>query len=182
MLRERGVVGKFVEFFGDGLARLPLADRATISNMAPEQGATCVMFPIDAETLHYLRFTGRSEEQVALVEAYAREQGMFHEPGAEEATYTDTLTLDLADVEPSLAGPRRPQDRVPLHDGQGVASSASWRRWSSPALRRPPRTATSRASPARAGTPRSASSSSPTTAVEVTTAWRDVPCSTTARS
>jgi len=114
MLRERGVVGKFVEFFGDGLARLPLADRATISNMAPEQGATCVMFPIDAETLHYLRFTGRSEEQVALVEAYAREQGMFHEPGAEEATYTDTLTLDLADVVPSLAGPRRPQDRVPL--------------------------------------------------------------------
>ena len=114
MLRERGVVGKFVEFFGDGLARLPLADRATISNMAPEQGATCVMFPIDAETLHYLRFTGRSEEQVALVEAYAREQGMFHEAGAEEATYTDTLVLDLADVEPSLAGPRRPQDRVPL--------------------------------------------------------------------
>ena len=86
MLREKGVVGKFVEFFGDGLARLPLADRATISNMAPEQGATCVMFPIDAETLHYLRFTGRSEEQVALVEAYAREQGMFHEPGAEEAS------------------------------------------------------------------------------------------------
>ncbi len=114
MLRERGVVGKFVEFFGDGLARLPLADRATISNMAPEQGATCVMFPIDAETLHYLRFTGRSEQQVALVEAYAREQGMFHEPGTEEATYTDTLVLDLAEVEPSLAGPRRPQDRVPL--------------------------------------------------------------------
>ncbi len=118
MLRERGVVGKFVEFFGDGLARLPLADRATISNMAPEQGATCVMFPIDDETLHYLRFTGRSEEQVALVEAYAREQGMFHEPGAEEATYTDTLVLDLADVEPSLAGPRRPQDRVALSDAK----------------------------------------------------------------
>ncbi len=118
MLRERGVVGKFVEFFGDGLARLPLADRATISNMAPEQGATCVMFPIDAETLHYLRFTGRSEEQVALVEAYAREQGMFHEPGAEEATYTDTLVLDLAGVEPSLAGPRRPQDRVPLREAK----------------------------------------------------------------
>jgi aconitate hydratase len=118
MLRERGVVGKFVEFFGDGLARLPLADRATISNMAPEQGATCVMFPIDAETLHYLRFTGRSEEQVVLVEAYAREQGMFHEPGAEEATYTDTLVLDLADVEPSLAGPRRPQDRVALKEAK----------------------------------------------------------------
>ncbi len=114
MLRERGVVGKFVEFFGAGLARLPLADRATISNMAPEQGATCVMFPIDDETLRYLRFTGRSADQVALVEAYARAQGMFHEPGAHEATYTDTLVLDLADVEPSLAGPRRPQDRVPV--------------------------------------------------------------------
>ena len=120
MLRERGVVGKFVEFFGEGLARLPLADRATISNMAPEQGATCVMFPIDAETLHYLRFTGRTEEQVALVEAYAREQGMFHEPGAEESVYTDTLSLDLGDVEPSLAGPRRPQDRVPLTDAKIV--------------------------------------------------------------
>ena len=118
MLRERGVVGKFVEFFGEGLARLPLADRATISNMAPEQGATCVMFPIDAETLHYLRFTGRTDEQVALVEAYAREQGMFHEPGAEESVYTDTLSLDLGDVEPSLAGPRRPQDRVPLTDAK----------------------------------------------------------------
>jgi aconitate hydratase len=118
MLRDRGVVGKFVEFFGDGLARLPLADRATISNMAPEQGATCVMFPIDAETLRYLRFTGRSEEQVALVEAYAREQGMFHEPGADEATYTDTLVLDLADVVPSLAGPRRPQDRVALTESK----------------------------------------------------------------
>ena len=111
-------MGKFVEFFGEGLARLPLADRATISNMAPEQGATCVMFPIDAETLHYLRFTGRTEEQVALVEAYAREQGMFHEPGAEESVYTDTLSLDLGDVEPSLAGPRRPQDRVPLTDAK----------------------------------------------------------------
>jgi len=118
MLRERGVVGKFVEFFGEGLARLPLADRATISNMAPEQGATCVMFPIDAETLRYLRFTGRTEEQVALVEAYAREQGMFHEPGSEESVYTDTLSLDLGDVQPSIAGPRRPQDRVPLTDAK----------------------------------------------------------------
>jgi aconitate hydratase len=118
MLRERGVVGKFVEFFGEGLARLPLADRATISNMSPEQGATCVMFPIDAETLHYLRFTGRPEEQVALVEAYAREQGMFHEPGADEAVYTDTLALDLGDVEPSIAGPRRPQDRVSLTEAK----------------------------------------------------------------
>jgi len=114
MLREKGVVGKFVEFFGNGLVGLPLADRATISNMAPEQGATCVMWPIDDETLHYLRFTGRAEEQVALVEAYAREQGMFHDPDSEESVYTDVLELDLGDVEPSLAGPRRPQDRVPL--------------------------------------------------------------------
>ena len=118
MLRERGVVGKFVEFFGDGLARLPLADRATISNMSPEQGATCVMFPIDAVTLHYLEFTGRSPDQVALVEAYAREQGMFHDPDSEEAVYTDTLSLDLGDVEPSLAGPRRPQDRVALSEAK----------------------------------------------------------------
>jgi aconitate hydratase len=118
MLRAKGVVGKFVEFFGDGLARLPLADRATISNMAPEQGATCVMWPIDAETLHYLRFTGRSEEQIALVEAYAREQGMFHDADAEESVYTDTLSLDLGDVVPSIAGPRRPQDRVPLSEAK----------------------------------------------------------------
>jgi aconitate hydratase len=114
MLRNKGVVGKFVEFYGEGLARLPLADRATISNMAPEQGATCVMFPVDDETLRYLRFTGRSPEQVALVEAYAREQGLFHDSASEEAVYTDTLELDLAEVEPSIAGPRRPQDRVPL--------------------------------------------------------------------
>src|SRR5215213_8191899 len=90
MLREKGVVGKFVEFYGDGLARLPLADRATISNMSPEQGATCVMFPIDEVTLDYLRFTGRAEHRVALVEAYAREQGLFHDAQSEEATYTDT--------------------------------------------------------------------------------------------
>jgi aconitate hydratase A / 2-methylisocitrate dehydratase len=118
MLRQHGVVGKFVEFFGDGLARLPLADRATISNMSPEQGATCVMFPIDSETLHYLRFTGRAEEQVALVEAYAREQGMFHDADSEECVYTDTLSLDLGDVVPSIAGPRRPQDRVALTDAK----------------------------------------------------------------
>jgi aconitate hydratase A / 2-methylisocitrate dehydratase len=114
MLREKGVVGKFVEFYGSGLAGLPLADRATISNMAPEQGATSVMFPIDDETLDYLRFTGRPPDRVALVEAYAREQGLFHTADSEEAVYTDTLALDLGDVEPSLAGPRRPQDRVPL--------------------------------------------------------------------
>ncbi len=114
MLREKGVVGKFVEFHGEGLARLPLADRATISNMAPEQGATSVMWPIDDETLNYLRLTGRPEEQIALVETYAREQGMFHDQSSEPAVYSDNLELDLGDVEPSLAGPRRPQDRVPL--------------------------------------------------------------------
>jgi aconitate hydratase len=118
MLREKGVVGKFVEFYGEGLARLPLADRATISNMSPEQGATCVMFPIDAVTLDYLRFTGRSQHRVALVEAYAREQGLFHDADSEESTYTDTLELDLDEVEPSLAGPRRPQDRVPLSEAK----------------------------------------------------------------
>ena len=116
MLRERGVVGKFVEFFGPGLATLPLADRATIGNMAPEYGATCGIFPVDAETLRYLEFSGRPAEQVALVEAYCREQGLFHDEHSEDATYSDTLELDLADVEPSLAGPRRPQDRVALSD------------------------------------------------------------------
>jgi aconitate hydratase len=116
MLRERGVVGKFVEFFGEGLARLPLADRATIGNMAPEYGATCGIFPVDAETLRYLEFSGRPAERVELVEAYCREQGLFHEPDSEEAAYSDTLELDLGDVEPSLAGPKRPQDRVALAD------------------------------------------------------------------
>ncbi len=114
MLRQEGVVGKFVEFFGDGLEHLTLADRATIANMAPEYGATCGLFPVDAETLAYLRLTGRSEAQIALVEAYAREQQMFHEAGATEANYTNVVELDLATVEPSLAGPKRPQDRVPL--------------------------------------------------------------------
>jgi aconitate hydratase len=114
MLRKRGVVGKFVEFFGSGLASLPLADRATIANMAPEYGATCGIFPVDAETLRYLRFTGRPEHQVALVEAYMKEQGLFHAAETPAASYSDTLSLDLGTVEPSLAGPRRPQDRVPL--------------------------------------------------------------------
>jgi aconitate hydratase len=116
MLRARGVVGKFVEFFGSGLAGLPLADRATIGNMAPEYGATCGIFPVDAETLRYLEFTGRPPQRVALVEAYCREQGLFHEEDAAEAVYSDTLELDLGDVEPSLAGPKRPQDRVALAD------------------------------------------------------------------
>jgi aconitate hydratase len=115
-LRKLGVVGKFVEFYGSGIAGLALADRATISNMAPEYGATCGIFPVDAETLRYLRLTGRSEEQISLVEAYYKEQGLFHTDGSPEAEYTQTLELDLGAVEPSVAGPKRPQDRVLLKD------------------------------------------------------------------
>jgi len=114
MLRRHGVVGKFVEYFGPGLPELPLADRATIGNMSPEYGATCGIFPIDKETLNYLRLTGRSEEQIALVEAYCREQGLFHDEKTPQAEYSELLALDLATVEPSVAGPKRPQDRVPL--------------------------------------------------------------------
>jgi aconitate hydratase len=114
MLRKHGVVGKFVEYFGPGLQDLPLADRATIGNMSPEYGATCGIFPVDKESLNYLRLTGRSEEQIALVEAYSREQGLFHDERTPEAEYSELLTLELATVEPSLAGPKRPQDRVPL--------------------------------------------------------------------
>jgi aconitate hydratase len=114
MLRKEGVVGKFVEFFGDGLDHLPLADRATIANMAPEYGATCGFFPVDDETLDYLRLSGRSEVQIALVEAYAREQLLWREPGAPEVDYSSVIELDLGTVEPCLAGPKRPQDRVPL--------------------------------------------------------------------
>ncbi|HEU0225138.1 MAG TPA: aconitate hydratase AcnA [Steroidobacteraceae bacterium] len=118
MLRKRGVVEKFVEFFGDGLGQLPLADRATIANMAPEYGATCGIFPVDEETLGYLRLTGRDAAQVALVRAYAQAQGMWREHGAPDPEYTDVLQLDLATVQPSLAGPKRPQDRVRLPDMQ----------------------------------------------------------------
>jgi aconitate hydratase len=114
MLREKGVVSKFVEFFGPGIAGLGLADRATIGNMSPEFGSTCAIFPIDAETLRYLEFTGRPTEQIELVDAYTREQGLFHEPDSDEPTYSDTLELDLGDVEPSIAGPKRPQDRIAL--------------------------------------------------------------------
>jgi aconitate hydratase len=114
MLRKHGVVGKFVEYFGPGLQELPLADRATIGNMSPEYGATCGIFPIDKETLTYLRLTGRSDEQVALVEAYSRAQGLFHDEKTPEAQYSELLNFDLDTVEPSLAGPKRPQDRVPL--------------------------------------------------------------------
>ncbi|WP_017431349.1 aconitate hydratase AcnA [Vreelandella jeotgali] len=115
MLREKGVVGKFVEFYGDGLKDLPLADRATIANMSPEFGATCGFFPVDEETLRYMRLTGRDEDQVQLVEAYTKAQGLWREPG-EEPVFSDTLALDMNDVQASLAGPKRPQDRVTLDD------------------------------------------------------------------
>jgi len=116
MLRERKVVGKFVEYFGSGLANLSLSDRATIANMAPEYGATCGIFPVDEVTLDYLRFSGRPEAQVRLVEAYTKAQGLFHTAGTPEAEYTDTLELDMSTVVPSLAGPKRPQDRIALGD------------------------------------------------------------------
>ena len=112
MLRKKGVVGKFVEYFGPGLGNLALADRATIANMSPEYGATCGIFPVDEETLRYLRLSGRSAEQISLVEAYCKEQGLFHTADTPEAEYTEVLDLDLATVEPSIAGPKRPQDRV----------------------------------------------------------------------
>jgi aconitate hydratase len=124
MLRKHGVVGKFVEYFGPGLQDLPLADRATIANMAPEYGATCGIFPIDKESLRYLKLTGRSEEQIALVEAYAREQGLFHDAKTPEAEYSELLGLDLATVEASLAGPKRPQDRVVLSQARASFEQA----------------------------------------------------------
>jgi aconitate hydratase len=120
MLRERGVVSKFVEFFGRGLHTLGLADRATIGNMSPEFGSTCAIFPVDRETLRYLEFTGRSTEAIELVDAYAREQGMFHEPDSEDPTFSETLELDLSGVEPSIAGPKRPQDRIALADAHAA--------------------------------------------------------------
>ncbi len=119
MLREHGVVGKFVEFYGDGVAAVPLANRATIGNMSPEFGSTCAIFPIDEVTLEYLRLTGRPDEQVALVEAYAKEQGMWHDPsGNVEARYSEYLELDLSTVVPSIAGPKRPQDRIALSESK----------------------------------------------------------------
>ncbi len=114
MLREKGVVGKFVEFFGDGLAEMPLADRATLGNMAPEFGSTCGIFPIDGETIRYMKLSGRDDAQCDLVEAYAKAQGLWREDGQPDALYTDVLELDLGDVEPSIAGPKRPQDRIAL--------------------------------------------------------------------
>ncbi|HWC30960.1 MAG TPA: aconitate hydratase AcnA, partial [Dehalococcoidia bacterium] len=123
MLRKKGVVGKFVEFFGPGVSQLPLPDRATIANMAPEYGATVGFFPVDAETLNYLRFSGRDEAQVRLVEAYCRAQGLFREDSMPEPLFSDTLELNMEDVVPSIAGPRRPQDRITLTN-----SKQTWRR------------------------------------------------------
>src|SRR5437762_5192504 len=120
MLRERGVVGKFVEFFGPGLHTLGLADRATIGNMSPEFGSTCAIFPVDSETLRYLEFTGRPTEQIELVDAYSREQGTFHTEDSEEPTFSENLELDLGDVEPSIAGPKRPQDRIALTNAKAA--------------------------------------------------------------
>ncbi len=124
MLRKKGVVGKFVEFYGAGVTALPLADRATIGNMSPEFGSTCAIFPIDAETIRYMKFSGRPAELCELVEAYAREQGLWHDEHAEEPTFTDTLELDLSTVVPSIAGPKRPQDRVALSDAASAFDEA----------------------------------------------------------
>src|SRR5437868_10244518 len=124
MLRKHGVVGKFVEYFGPGLQDLPLADRATIGNMSPEYGATCGIFPVDKESLAYLRLTGRSDEHVALVEAYCRAQGLFHDENTPQAEYSELLILDLGSVEPSLAGPKRPQDRVALSSARASFEQA----------------------------------------------------------
>ncbi|MEV0731496.1 aconitate hydratase AcnA [Polymorphospora sp. NPDC050346] len=123
MLRKHGVVGKFVEFYGPGVSAVPLANRATIGNMSPEYGSTVAIFPIDAETINYLQLTGRDEKQVALVEAYAKEQGLWHDPAA-EPNYSERLELDLSTIEPSLAGPKRPQDRVPLDSAKTLFRSA----------------------------------------------------------
>ena len=123
MLREHGVVGKFVEFFGEGVAAVPLANRVTIGNMSPEYGSTAAVFPIDAETLSYLRLTGRSEQQINLVEAYAKEQGLWHDPN-HEATYSEFMELDLGTVQPSIAGPKRPQDRINLADAKTAFEAA----------------------------------------------------------
>jgi aconitate hydratase len=124
MLRKKKVVGKFVEFYGAGLSNLALADRATIANMAPEYGATAGFFPVDAETIRYLTFTGRGGDHAALVEAYCKAQGMFRTDDTPDPRFSDTLELDLGTVEPSLAGPKRPQDRVPLKDAKPMYEAA----------------------------------------------------------
>ncbi len=130
LLRKKGVVAKFVEFYGPGLSNLPVADRTTIGNMSPEYGSTVAIFPIDEQTLSYLRLTGRSDEQIALVEAYAKAQGMFRTDASPEPRFTDTVSLDLSEVVPNLAGPRRPQDRVPLSESRAAFETAlgEWQR------------------------------------------------------
>ena len=152
ILRQTGVVGKFVEYFGHGLETLPLADRATIGNMSPEYGATCGFFPVDDETLRYLRLTGRPAEQIALVEAYCKENALWHDPD-EPPTYSQIVELDLSSVEPSLAGPRRPQDRVPLRDAKQafLRRAAELRRRLRERARRSGRRDVSRERPARVG-------------------------------
>ena len=171
MLRERGVVSKFVEFFGPGLHTLGLADRATIGNMSPEFGSTCAIFPVDRETLRYLEFTGRPTETIELVDAYAREQGMFHDEDSEDPTFSEMLELDLGSVEPSIAGPKRPQDRIAARQREarvprvagrvrrgrrrGARQRTSTRRSRSrfpPPTRRPRTTTTSAAGRTRFGT------------------------------
>lgn len=139
LLRQQGVVGKFVEFYGDGLSHLSLADRATISNMAPEYGATCGFFPVDQETLRYLTFTGRDPHRIALVEAYAKEQGLWRYDGMADPVYTETLQLDLGDVEPTIAGPKRPQDKVLLSAAAASAQQAILHEKSAPELKVPVR-------------------------------------------
>src|SRR5690625_4881530 len=122
LLRKTRVVGKFVEFFGPGVWSIPLANRATLGNMSPEYGSTCAIFPVDAETLSYMRLTGRTEEQISLVEAYAKEQGLWHDPN-HEPDYSQVLELDLSTVMPSIAGPKRPQDRIPLNIVPGTVAA-----------------------------------------------------------
>src|SRR5467141_846746 len=146
ILRKKGVVDKFVEFFGDGLKGLPLADRATIANMSPEFGSTCAIFPIDEETIRYLELTGRAPGQIALVEAYAKAQGLWRVNGAPAADYTDVVELDLSTVEPSLAGPKRPQDRVPLHKAKSVYESSVKKMAEERAQKSPQATGTAKAS------------------------------------
>ncbi|MGN6371583.1 MAG: aconitate hydratase [Solirubrobacteraceae bacterium] len=124
LLRERGVVGMFVEFYGEGLARLPIADRATLGNMSPEFGSTCAIFPIDAETLRYLELSGRPAERIELVEAYAREQMLWHDASSEEPTFSDRIELDLGEVVPSIAGPKRPQDRIAIAGAKAAFQEA----------------------------------------------------------
>ena len=174
-LRKHGVVGKFVEFFGPGVSNVPLADRATIGNMSPEYGSTCAIFPIDDETLAYMKLTGRPAQLIALTEAYAKEQGMWHDPSA-QPRFTTTLELDLATVVPSLAGPKRPQDRVPLSDAKAMfrAGAARLRQLGQRPRRRSPTAASTRpaASPSPPPTRPARRRASPATSRSASTSAR----------